>query len=132
MITSRIHWGRLVLAAFFTELAIFAVFIPVLIRYGEDTARYTVPPLALVTTFLFSVWTGRRVESRFVLHGILVGIVATLMYVALTFAQPEPFIYIVAHGLKILGGAAGGRVAEKRRQIVGAPGSASPMRPIGA
>jgi len=34
--------------------------------------------------------------------------------VVLTFAQPEPFIYIVAHALKLLGGAAGGRVAEKQ------------------
>jgi hypothetical protein len=39
------------------------------------------------------------------------------MYVALTFAQPEPFIYIVAHFLKILGGAAGGRLAAKWQMI---------------
>jgi putative membrane protein (TIGR04086 family) len=114
----RIHWGRIVLAAFLTELAIFAVFIPFLVKYGEQPARYLVPPLALVMTFLFSVWAGKKIESRFVLHGVLVGIVATLMYVALTLAQPEPFIYIVAHALKIVGGAAGGRVAEKRREIL--------------
>ena len=112
-----IRWGRIFLAAFFAELAIFAVFIPVLLKYGEP-AQYIVPPLALVMTFLFSVWAGKKVDSRFVLHGLLVGIVATLMYVALTFAQPEPFIYIVAHALKILGGAAGGLVAEKRRRLL--------------
>ena len=118
LITKGIHWGRTLLAAFFAELAIFAVFIPVLLRYGEQPARYTVPPLALVMSFLFSLWVGKRIESRFVLHGVLVGIFATLMYVALTFAQPEPFIYIVAHALKILGGAAGGHVAGKRWQII--------------
>jgi putative membrane protein (TIGR04086 family) len=118
MITKGIRWGRIILAAFFTELGIFAVFIPVLVKYGEEPARYIVPPLALVMTFLFSVWAGKRIESRLVLHGVLVGVVATLMYVALTLAQPEPFLYIVAHSLKILGGAAGGRVAEKRRQII--------------
>ena len=118
MITKGIHWGRVLLAAFFAELAIFAVFIPVLLRYGEQPARYTVPPLALVMTFWLSLWAGKRIESRFVLHGVLVGIFATLMYVALTFAQPEPFIYIVAHALKILGGAAGGHVAGKRWQII--------------
>jgi hypothetical protein len=31
-----------------------------------------------------------------------------LIYIALTRAQPEPFAYIVAHGLKLVGGAAGG------------------------
>ena len=113
---NRLRWGRILLAAFFTELGIFAIFIPVLVKYGEGPAQYTVPPLALVMTFLFSAWAGKRVGSRFVLHGSLIGIVATLMYVALTLGQPEPFIYIVAHGLKIVGGAAGGRFAEKQRQ----------------
>jgi putative membrane protein (TIGR04086 family) len=118
MIMKGIRWGRIILAAFLAELGIFAVFLPVLMKYGEQPARYIVPPLALVMTFLFSLWAAKRIESRFVLHGVLVGIVATLMYVALTFGQPEPFIYIVAHALKILGGAAGGRVAEKRRQVI--------------
>jgi hypothetical protein len=50
------------------------------------------------------------------LHGILVGVVATLLYVGLTLGRPEPLAYLVAHALKILGGAAGGRVAERRRR----------------
>jgi hypothetical protein len=41
-------------------------------------------------------------------------VIASLIYVAITLAQPEPPIYIVAHGLKILGGAAGGMVAARR------------------
>jgi hypothetical protein len=47
------------------------------------------------------------------LHGILVGVVATLLYVGLTLGRPEPLAYLVAHVLKILGGAAGGRVASR-------------------
>jgi hypothetical protein len=39
------------------------------------------------------------------LHGALVGVVATLLYVALTLAWPGPFSYLAAHGLKILEGA---------------------------
>ena len=117
MINKRIHWGRIILGAFFTELAMFAVFIPIVLKYGNEPAVYSVPPLALVMTFVFSVWTAQKAESRFVLHGVLVGVVATAMYVALTFAQPEPFIYYVAHALKILSGAAGGRFVEKRQQI---------------
>jgi hypothetical protein len=36
--------------------------------------------------------------------------------VGLTLGRPEPLVYLVAHVLKILGGAAGGRVAERRRR----------------
>jgi uncharacterized membrane protein YdcZ (DUF606 family) len=58
---------------------------------------------------------GRRIESHFILHGTLVGVVAALIYVALTRAQPEPFAYIVAHALKLVGGACGGFVAQRRQ-----------------
>jgi len=38
-------------------------------------------------------------------------------------AQPEPFAYIVAHALKLVGGACGGFVAQRRR-------SPSPAQPV--
>jgi hypothetical protein len=65
----------------------------------------------------------RRIESHFILHGTLVGVVVALIYVALTRAQPEPLAYIVAHALKLAGGACGGFFAERRR-------SQSPPRSI--
>jgi hypothetical protein len=43
---------------------------------------------------------GRGLESRFVLHGLLVGVVATLLYVGLTLARPEPITHLETHGLK--------------------------------
>ena len=49
------------------------------------------------------------------MNGALVGVVAVLIYVGISFGQPEPFAYIIAHVLKILGGTAGGYVALKRR-----------------
>ena len=55
-----------------------------------------------------------RHPLAFILHGILVGLVATLIYVALTRFQPEPAAYIVAHFLKLAGGALGGYVASRR------------------
>ena len=36
--------------------------------------------------------------------------------IGLTRGQPEPLLYVFAHGLKLLGGAAGGRIAEKRKR----------------
>jgi hypothetical protein len=76
---------------------------------------YVAPVGSLVLCFLFAIWVGRGVESRFVLHGVLVGVVAMLIYLALTRLQPEPFAYVIAHALKLLGGAGGGLVAGRRR-----------------
>jgi hypothetical protein len=65
--------------------------------------------------FLFALWVCRRVESRFLLHGALVGIVAALFYLALAWNQPQPLLYKVAHALKVVGGVAGGAVASRRK-----------------
>jgi hypothetical protein len=76
---------------------------------------YVVPPGALIATFAITVWLGRGIKSKFVLHGVLIGVVGTLMYVALTRAKPEPWQYLLAHALKVLGGAVGGVVLAWRK-----------------
>lgn len=111
---TRVHWVRVLIGGFLAEALLIAVVIPVLKIWGQHALLYIVPPAALVTCFLLALWVGRRLEARFVLHGILVGVVATLLYVGLTLARPEPLAYLVAHGLKILGGAGGGAFARRR------------------
>ena len=125
-----IRWGRIVVAAFLAEVSVIAIFF--LLLFGAMLAG--VPELArpmstldyvdamvssFVMVFVFTLWVGRRIESGFVLHGILVGAVAMLLFVALNFGLngtlEEPPLYWVAHGLKILGGLTGGLVAERRR-----------------
>ena len=113
---AKIHWLRILLGGFLAEAAVFVVVIPVMLKFGQHPLLYVAPVASLLMCFLLAIWVGRRVESLFILHGILVGVVATVIYVGLTLARPEPFAYIVAHGLKILGGAAGGFVAAQRRQ----------------
>jgi putative membrane protein (TIGR04086 family) len=114
---TRIHWVRALIGGFLAEAAVFVVVIPVLLTVGQRPLLYVAPVASLVMCFLFAIWVGRRLESRFVLHGILVGIVATLIYVVLTRAKPEPPAYLLAHALKILGGAAGGLVASRQRSL---------------
>jgi hypothetical protein len=65
--------------------------------------------------FVFAMWVCKRVESRFVLHGALVGLVAALIYTGLAWRQPQPLLYKIAHGLKLVGGAAGGIGASRRK-----------------
>jgi len=89
--------------------------VPLGSRLGENFLHYTAPPGSFITCFLGALWVCRRIESHFILHGTLVGVVAALIYVALTRAQPEPLAYVVAHALKLAGGACGGFVAQRRR-----------------
>ena len=73
---------------------------------------------SFVSIYLFTLWVGRRLESGFVLHGILIGLVAFSLFLLLIFfgagSIAQPVLYWVAHGLKILGGITGGLVAERR------------------
>jgi hypothetical protein len=70
--------------------------------------NYVIPPASFIATFAITVWLGRKVTSRPVLHGVLIGIAGSLMYVALTGGAREPWPYLLAHALKVAGGAAGG------------------------
>jgi hypothetical protein len=129
----RIHWGRIVAAAFLAEASVMAGFFLLLFigtRAGVPEIARPMSPLdyvdaivsSFVMVFLFTLWVGRRLEAGFVLHGALVGMVAVLLFVTLIFAInktfAEPPLYIVAHAMKILGGITGGLVAEKRKRRV--------------
>ena len=77
---------------------------------------------SFAVVFLFTLWVGQRIESAFVLHGVLIGVVGILlfsmMWLGTTRSLAQPALYVVAHVLKVLGGIAGGLVAEKRKRRV--------------
>jgi hypothetical protein len=123
--STRIQWIRVLIGGFLAEASVFAIVIPIFIISGQHALVYAAPLASLVMCFLFALWVGRRLESRFILHGMLVGVVATLLYMGLTLARPEPFAYLVAHGLKVLGGAGGGAFAGWRRAATNATDVAS-------
>src|ERR1700730_7725978 len=110
-----IQWGRVLLAAFLMEVILFAIAIPLFLSGAGRLLVYVVPLVALAATFAVTVWLGRRIKTKPVLHGVLIGVVGTLMYVGLTRAQLEPWQYWVAHALKVVGGAAAGLVLAGRR-----------------
>jgi len=129
--TQRVHWGRIVVAGFLSEVAVIVVFFLVLIAArlaGVPEVAKPMSPLdyvdALVSSFgmvfLFALWVGRRIESGFILHGALVGVVGillfTIMWVSTTRSLAQPPLYVVAHGLKILGGMTAGLVVQRRRE----------------
>jgi hypothetical protein len=115
MESTQPRWGRVLVGGFLAELLVFATVFPVLDLFGQRAFLAWVLIASAGMPFIFAVWVGRGIESRFVLHGALVGLVAALIYMALTWGEPQPLLYQIAHGLKIAGGAAGGAVASWRK-----------------
>jgi len=110
-----LQWGRILIAAFVTEIILLAIAVPINLSGAAGVNLYVIPPAALIATFAVTLWIGRRIKSKFIWHGVLIGIVATLIYVALTRGQPEPWQYIVGNALKVVGGAAGGELLARRQ-----------------
>src|SRR5260370_31649876 len=100
---TRIQWIRVLIGGFLAEASVFAIVIPIFMISGQHALIYAAPSASLVMCFLFAFWVGRRLESRFILHGMLVGVVATLLYVGLTLAPPHPFAYPRAPGFEAFG-----------------------------
>ena len=104
------------LGGFLAELILVVFVIPIRAFGGPESA---VTVVAVAGSFFVFVpvawWLGRSVVNP-VLHGALMGATAAAIYMLLALfgqffmpdAQPMPFIYYVAHALKIAGGAAGG------------------------
>jgi hypothetical protein len=122
----KLRWGRIVIGGFLTEAVIIAGFFALLFATrlaGAPEVALPETPVDFANAIIsscgvtrrFAVWVCRPVESHHVLHGVLVGVVAILIFVLLTQAEPEPPLYILAHALKIVGGATGGYVAKLKR-----------------
>ncbi len=112
---AQIHWGRVLMGGFLAELLVFAIVFPTRYLFGQRAFLASILIASAALPFLFAVWVGRRIDSLFVLHGALVGLVAALIYLGLAWNQPQPLLYKIAHGLKLVGGAAGGVVASRRK-----------------
>jgi hypothetical protein len=83
-----IHWRRVVLGAVLLEIVLFTVLVP--IGFVSTTAfLVSVPIGCFVFGYLVTRWLLRTLSSGFLLHGTLVGIVATAMYFGLVFMQPD-------------------------------------------
>ena len=117
---SKIHWGRVVVGGIAAELVVFAIVFPARALFGQQAFLASILIASALMPFLFALWAGRRVESLFVVHGALVGVVAALFYLGLAWRQPQPTLYKIAHGLKVVGGVAGGVVASRRKATTGA------------
>ena len=118
----KIHWGRVLIAALVAEaLLVVLVNISRRLSLSEPISSIIGYLSFIVFMFLAALWVTRKTESRFILHGTLVGVAAVVFYVILTFnatlrGQVQIDVeYFFLHFIKILGGAAGGFVGGRRR-----------------
>jgi putative membrane protein (TIGR04086 family) len=117
MVLMGIHWLRVFLAAFVVEVVLLAIAIPLnMSANGRAALLALVIPLCVVGAFLGGWWAARKAGRLFLMHGLLVGAVAALIYGALTVKVALPTAYIVANYLKLIGGAAGGLTAQALRR----------------
>ena len=86
---AKMHWVRILIGGCLAEAALILLVIPVAMKWGQHPLLYLAPAGSLVLCFLFGFWVGRGVKSRFVLHGLLVGVVAMAIYLALTRLGPR-------------------------------------------
>ena len=122
------RWTRAIIGGVLAELLLAVVVLVPALAIGIETLQdpKTVPTglLAVVVVgsfvapLLLTQWVARRVGSRFVLHGGIVGLSAFVFYMIPVVAggalDQQTASYWLAHAMKILGGLTGGLVAAQR------------------
>ena len=125
------NWTRALVGGLLAELLVIVLIAPVALGVGLDSLGdpANVPPLlgysivvaSFVAPLIVTQWVTKRVSSRLVLHGALVGFTAFAIYmIPMTLSgEAQPPIYWVAHAAKLLGGLTGGFVATRLRAARG-------------
>ncbi|HUF72968.1 MAG TPA: hypothetical protein VMR74_08730 [Gammaproteobacteria bacterium] len=120
----KLLWGRIAVAGVLCEILYFLYLQFVL---GDVLAAYAVSGMigVAVCLMLGGIWVGRSASRRPVLQGALVGVAAIVFYflliVAVAVVAPDLMeeaeqaeldvsLFLLNHGLKIVGGALGGYI----------------------
>lgn len=125
-----IRWGRVIAAGLLTEIGVVLIIIAAVAAYRAAAsptdaeyqafagrAGYYVGIVGgALLAFVFSSWVSRSLRSDFIVNGLLVGCAGALLHVVLFVASGAQFqaAYLIADGLKLLGGALGGYLARAR------------------
>jgi len=131
-----IQWPRVLLGGLLIEIILVVVLIGGFTAAGVDLSRnislgssVIIGVACFAAACLVAAWLGRGVVNRVVLHGVLMGVAATLLYLGLVIGGGQlsvalaaygPFTFVILNGLRIVGAALGGVVCERRRALRGA------------
>jgi hypothetical protein len=119
----QIRWARVVIAALLVEVGLVVTALPFVPLIG-DQAFFVVVPIACVVVPFVVVWLAtRKLGSGHVVHGLLIGVVATLMYFALVIGTSSiaeaaatygTSLFVIVNALRLLSAVAGGYAASRR------------------
>ena len=131
----KIQWGRVLLGGFLIEVILVVVLVGGFAAAGVDLSDHISAASAAIigvgcfaAAFVVALGLGKGVTDRVILHGLLMGVVATLLYVGLVIGSGQlssalaaygPITFVVLNGVRIVGAVLGG-VALSRRRAAGA------------
>ena len=127
----EIRWGRVLIAALLSELAVVVALMTLtgiyilfshkgsvsdLQQFGQRAGYYVAPPAAGIAVFVSALWATRGLAANFILNAMLVGIVAVVLTAGMVIgARPEDRImYIVSFVIRIIAGYLAGLAAQSR------------------
>ena len=76
----KINWKRIVIAAICAELLLAAIYVPARKNLGGQVFSVIALSNFIVWMFLGGFWVASRIDSRFILHGALVGICSNVIW----------------------------------------------------
>ena len=129
----RIHWLRVLLGGLMIEVVLAIVLVGGFAAAGVDIAKGVSTVSAVIigvgcfaAAFLIVLGLGRGITNRLVLHGVLMGLVATLIYIGLVAGSGQmsdalaaygPATFVTVNALRVVGAALGGGACERRRAV---------------
>ena len=113
--STRIYWVRACIGGVLAELAVFAVVFPARSLFGQRAFLASILVASAVMPSLLALWVCKRVESRLYLTWSTRRYRRGAVLSGPSVGQPQPLLYRIAHGLKVVGGVTGGVLASRRK-----------------
>jgi cell division protein FtsW (lipid II flippase) len=127
-----ILWKRVIVAAIGSEFAVIIVISLIMVthmvltpgqtkeeysEFGQNAGYYAAAPAATLAVFLMAFWAIRKLDSDFIINGLLVGTIATLLTLGfIVSARPgDRWMYIASFVLRIAAGYAAGMVVQRMK-----------------
>jgi len=121
----KINWKRILIAAICAELVVAVIYVPA--KKNLDETVFSVIALSnfIVWMFLAGFWVASRIDKRFILHGLLVGICSNVIWYFLSpiimgdgtlWRGFLNLIYLILFPFKILPAMVGAYIGGRRRK----------------
>jgi len=117
---AQVRWLRVVIAALLVEVGLTVTTVPFMLLVSQQAFLAAVPVACIVVSFVVAWLATRKLETAHVLHGVWIGVVATLMYFALvvgtsSIAEAAAIygvaVFVGVNALRVAGAIAGGYAA---------------------